>query len=343
MPLRNHPILCNYYVTYRCNARCSFCDIWEKPSPYVSLSAIESNLRALRRLGVQVIDFTGGEPLLFRQLPEALALAKQYGFITTVTTNTLLYPKYAHALVGLVDMLHFSLDAATPELHDKIRGVKCFSFVLRSLDIAQELGERPDILFTVTDQNINEIEKVYYEIALPRKLILILNPVFSYNGIHSPLSLRHFSYLRKLAKLPYIYLNEAFLQLRERGGNHIKKPICHAASTTIVISPFNELVLPCYHLGIQKIPIQEPLDQLWRSQEVQKLVKLEGKYPACEGCTINCYMQPTFANYFSRYFFYALPSTLKYIRLKWGVPRAFRMLSLDRERCDFKPTLLKES
>jgi len=330
MSLRKRPVLCNYYLTYRCNARCHFCDIWEKPSPYPSLETIAENLKALRRLGVQVVDFTGGEPLLFRQLPEALALAKEHGFITTVTTNTLLYPKYARSIAGLVDMLHFSLDAASPELHNAIRGVPCFSFVIRSIEIALELGERPDILFTVTDQNIGEIEKVYYEITLPRKLILILNPVFSYNGIQGSLSSSHFPYLRRIAKRPYVYLNEAFLQLRERGGNRIQNPICRAASTTIVISPMNELILPCYHLGIKKIPIRQPLDALWRSPQVQALVKHEGRYPECEGCTINCYMQPTFATHISRYFFYALPSTLKYIRTKWGYVKAFRMLSLNR-------------
>jgi MoaA/NifB/PqqE/SkfB family radical SAM enzyme len=62
----SHPVLCNYYLTYRCNAACSFCDIWEKPSPYVTLEQVEANLQALRRLGVQVVDFTGGEPLLHR-------------------------------------------------------------------------------------------------------------------------------------------------------------------------------------------------------------------------------------------------------------------------------------
>ena len=88
LTLRQQPVLCNYYLTYRCNAKCSFCDIWEKPSPYVTLENVEQNLKDLKRLGVKVIDFTGGEPLLHRQLPEILDLAKSLGFITTVTTNT---------------------------------------------------------------------------------------------------------------------------------------------------------------------------------------------------------------------------------------------------------------
>ena len=47
MRLVKHPVLCNYYVTYRCNAKCSFCDIWEKPSPYITLADVEQNLRDL--------------------------------------------------------------------------------------------------------------------------------------------------------------------------------------------------------------------------------------------------------------------------------------------------------
>ena len=75
--LKNSPVLCNYYVTYRCNAKCSFCDIWERPSPYVNLKNVKENLKDLKRLGVQVIDFTGGEPLLHRELPLFLDYAKE--------------------------------------------------------------------------------------------------------------------------------------------------------------------------------------------------------------------------------------------------------------------------
>ncbi|TAE04414.1 MAG: radical SAM protein, partial [Bacteroidetes bacterium] len=112
MRLTSRPVLCNYYVTYRCNASCAFCDIWERPSPYITVESVRENLPHLKRLGVKVIDFTGGEPLLHRQMPEILQIAKDMGFITTLTTNALLYPKLAERLRGLVDMLHFSLDSA---------------------------------------------------------------------------------------------------------------------------------------------------------------------------------------------------------------------------------------
>lgn len=316
MRLVSHPVLCNYYVTYRCNAACSFCDIWERPSPYITLEEAKANLAALKRLGVKVVDFTGGEPLLHRQLDELLKECKRLGLLTTITTNCLLYPKYANRLRGLVDMLHFSLDSPEQEEHDLSRGVKCFDKVMESIQIAKSLGERPDILFTVFESNIHQIEKVWQEICKPHGLVLILNPVFEYNKVGSQLSPAALQQLRQWGKKSNVYLNDAFVQLRLDGGNHTDSPICLAGSTTIVISPENKLVLPCYHLGLKDFAIENNLYELYLSDEVQKLVALEGRLPACEGCAINCYMQPSFAVTINKYWWKALPSTLKYNRIK---------------------------
>ena len=316
MRLVSHPVLCNYYVTYRCNAACSFCDIWERPSPYITLDEAKANLAALKRLGVKVVDFTGGEPLLHRQLDELLKECKRLGLLTTITTNCLLYPKYANRLRGLVDMLHFSLDSPEREEHDLSRGVKCFDKVMESIQIAKSLGERPDILFTVFESNIHQIEKVWQEICKPHGLVLILNPVFEYNKVGSQLSPAALQQLRQWGKKSNVYLNDAFIQLRLDGGNHTDSPICLAGSTTIVISPENKLVLPCYHLGLKEFAIENNLYELYLSDEVQKLIALEGRLPACEGCAINCYMQPSFAVTINKYWWKALPSTLKYNRIK---------------------------
>ncbi|MBB6463384.1 radical SAM protein [Flammeovirga kamogawensis] len=312
MRLISHPVLCNYYVTYRCNAKCHFCDIWEKPSPYITLKDAEKNFIDLKKLGVKVIDFTGGEPLLHQQLPELLTLAKKYGFITTITTNGLLYPKKAHQLKGLIDMLHFSLDAFDKATHDKGRGVACYDKVLESIELAKSLGEKPDILFTVMNTNIDDISEVYEHITRPNHLILLLNPIFEYGEVGGGLSKTSIEKLSKWSNQKHIFLNDAFLTLRKDGGNHIENPICKAASTSIVISPKNSLILPCYHLGDQEFDINGELASLYQSKKIQAIIAQEGKLPECEGCAINCYMQPSFSVEINKYFWKALPSTLKY-------------------------------
>ncbi len=312
MKLFNHPVLCNYYVTYRCNAKCSFCDLWEKPSPYITIENVEQNLIALKKLGVKIVDFTGGEPLLHRQIDAFFALAKKYQFITTLTTNALLYPKYAEKLRGLVDMLHFSLDSPIPAEHDKSRGVACFDNLIKSIALAKSFNERPDILFTVHKGNIHQIQQVYEEISKPNNLILILNPMFEYNEVGSELNTTALAELKRWSRRKLVYLNNGFIKLREDGGNQIAKPACKAMSTTIVISPENKMMIPCYHLGLEEIEIDNNLFELRSSNDVKGQIKKEGTHEKCQGCTVNCYMQPSFATHINKYFWHALPSTLKY-------------------------------
>lgn len=315
--LVNHPVLCNYYVTYRCNASCSFCDIWEKPSPYVTLENVKQNLRDLKKLRVRVIDFTGGEPLLHRQLSEFLKEAKRLGFITTVTTNALLYPKRAEELKGKVDMLHFSLDFFDERKHNESRNVDCFSHVIESVRIAKELGERPDILFTVTKESLKDVPHAH-EFCLKNDLVLILNPIFDYQGIDAQeqFSEDDFELLRLYGNKKNVFLNKGFLNLRKDGGNDVKNPVCFAGDNSVVISPENKLVLPCYHLGLEEYEIRNDLSELWDSAIVKEERSKAGVHDKCSGCTVNCYMQPSFTTHVSKYFFPSLKSTLKYNVLK---------------------------
>jgi MoaA/NifB/PqqE/SkfB family radical SAM enzyme len=222
-------------------------------------------------------------------------------------------------------MLHFSLDAFDKEKHDTARGVGCYDFVMQSIKIANSLGERPDILFTAMNDNMEELEKVYYNISLPNNLVLIINPIFDYNTVETGggLTLDNMNRLSAFGKKKNVFMNEAFLQLRKDGGNHTSDPVCKAASTTLVISPQNELVLPCYHLGKKSFPIDNKLESLYKSKEVRELIALEGRLPACEGCAINCYMQPSFSVELNKYFWKALPSTLKYNVIKGTWKKAF--------------------
>ncbi|ACF14844.1 Radical SAM domain protein [Chloroherpeton thalassium ATCC 35110] len=308
------PLLCNYYLTYRCNAECKFCDIWKKPSIYASLPDIQQNLTDLKRLGVQFVDFTGGEPLLHKDLPEILSFAKQLGFFTSITTNTLLYPKQAAKLTGKVDLLHFSLDSIVPEKHDEIRGVSCFSKLLESIAVAKSLGEQPDILFTVQESNYKELPEVYETICRPNKLALIINPIFEYGEFFSAESTdAMFRYMLKFARRHHgTYLNSAFIKLRRDGGNNISAPVCKAVSEVIVISPYNEMILPCYHAAQKQIPIDGKLYELRHSDLVKKEIARQGRYDFCAGCTVNCYFEPSFARSMNRYTMVSIPAKIRY-------------------------------
>jgi len=305
-----YPLLCNYYITTKCNARCSFCDIYKQKGVHANFENIKTNLEDLKKIGVRFIDFTGGEPLMHPHIRNILFYAKKLGFITTITTNCILYPDLAANIKGLVDLLHFSLDAPDKQVHDKIRGVKCFDKVMKSIEVAQSLGEKPDILFTITEENIIYLDQMI-QFAQKNHLMLLCNPVFSY--FENP-GLKHDSLNRILSysSEPYVYINRGILRFMKKGGNNTHYPRCKAVSTTIVISPDDHLLLPCYHKSSQKIPINNQLFTLYFSKRVRYFKKMEGRFPFCEGCSISCYFDPSFTYGIDDYFLLSQLSKVKY-------------------------------
>jgi len=65
--------------------------------------------------------------------------------------------------------------------------------------------------------------------------------------------------------------------------------------SVIAISPDDQLLLPCYHFAQTGVPINGQLYNLYRqSEEVEKYRKSQGKLSVCEGCTVWCYLIPSF-------------------------------------------------
>lgn len=308
-------LLCNYYLTYRCNAYCEFCHfgIHENfiKSPFAKLEDFKSNVSQLSDLGVKFIDLTGGEPLLNKDIHHMAEFARNLGMQTSITTNTLLYPKFAESLAGNVNLLHFSLDSPDEEEHNKIRKVDCYKSVFKSIEIAKTLGELPDIIFTVTNDTYKKLPRMY-EIASNFGLVLLVNPVFSYFG-NPGLSLEAVGYIEEFVEGKLnIYMNRGFLKLRKDGGNDVKNPSCKAVTRVIVISPNNEIILPCFHFGKETIPINRSIKEIRKSEKIKYYKQNEGKFDFCQGCTVNCYFEPSFAFPSNIYSLLSLDSKIKY-------------------------------
>jgi MoaA/NifB/PqqE/SkfB family radical SAM enzyme len=308
-------LLCNYYVTYHCNAYCEFCHfgIHENfaDTPYANLDNFKSNVAQLTKLGVKFIDLTGGEPLLNKNIHHMVKFAHDHGMQTSITTNTLLYPKFAENLAGNVNLLHFSLDSPDEDEHNKIRKVNCYKSIFTSIEIAKSLGEYPDIIFTVTNNTYEKLPRIY-EIAVKHSLVLLVNPVFSYFG-NPGLSVDAIDFIEEFIEGKMdIYMNRGFLKLRRDGGNDIKNPLCKAVTRVIVISPSNEIILPCFHFGKETIPINKPIAEIRKSEKIKYFKKNEGRFEFCQGCTVNCYFEPSFAFPSNVYSLMSIDSKLKY-------------------------------
>jgi MoaA/NifB/PqqE/SkfB family radical SAM enzyme len=269
------------------------------------------NLEDLRRLGIRVVDFTGGEPLLYTGLPRVLECAKSLGLWTTVTTNGIRYAECARDIAGKVDILQFSLHGPDRETHDAATVTPSFDRVMEGVGFARSLGERPSFIHTVTDSNIGTVPEI---ISLARSLgvMLFLNPCFPYFG-NPGLSPENARELGRMATGKGVTLDRGFLRFLIDGGNKREHPRCLAVTSTVVISPDDRLILPCFHRRTRALPIGGSLLALRESPEVWKERDREGKYPFCEGCAVNCYIRASLFRRLDRYFLPSVLSAAQYL------------------------------
>jgi len=122
---RRMPVLVHFEVTMRCNARCDFCDYW-RTDPAARETELKSFADAARRFNPLMITFTGGEPLLRRDLEELVATvarAVRVKYIAVITHGGSLTVERARALWDAgIDQFNISLDYLD-ERHDRARGI----------------------------------------------------------------------------------------------------------------------------------------------------------------------------------------------------------------------------
>jgi MoaA/NifB/PqqE/SkfB family radical SAM enzyme len=125
LTLRRRPILVHFEVTLRCNAHCSFCDYW-KTEPAARTSELASFAEAARFFNPMLVTFTGGEPLLRRDLEDlvaAVAGAIRLKYIMLITHGAMLTPERALSLWNAgVNQFNISLDYLDGR-HDRARGI----------------------------------------------------------------------------------------------------------------------------------------------------------------------------------------------------------------------------
>jgi Fe-coproporphyrin III synthase len=148
------------HPTLRCNLRCLHCYSESSPRETDQLS-LDDILRALDgawRQGYRTASFSGGEPVLSRDLGAMLRHAKALGMRTTVTSNgMLLTAERLATITGHTDVLAISLDG-TPASHDRMRDCAgAFDRMAGALGPVRASGVVFGFIFTLTQHNVDEI------------------------------------------------------------------------------------------------------------------------------------------------------------------------------------------
>lgn len=115
-------------ITHACNLACRICDIW-KTSPAekdMDISYVKKMLYEAKKLGIKEISFSGGEPLLRKDIFEILNYARDLEIKNLgILTNGILIKEYIERLTPyLIDNTIspvISLDSLRPEIHNRVR------------------------------------------------------------------------------------------------------------------------------------------------------------------------------------------------------------------------------
>lgn len=89
-----HSIFFVYFAPTRaCNLECSYCYQKDMQKGAMSFENFITNLDICSKLGMGIVSFTGGEPLLWEHIYKAVATCSQRNMLTEITTNGLLLTK----------------------------------------------------------------------------------------------------------------------------------------------------------------------------------------------------------------------------------------------------------
>jgi MoaA/NifB/PqqE/SkfB family radical SAM enzyme len=273
------PIAMTFAVTYKCQCSCVHCSAGRHKkvnTPELSTEEAKRVIDESQMLGISILAFTGGEPLLREDIFELISHVNQKKTVPILFTNGLLLTqdnvdKLAKA--GLYS-LFVSIDSPIPDEHNKLRGVEgLFETAIKGIKRAKEKGIFVGFSSYATQSSTKEGKyKEIHELAKQ----LGLHNVMLFDAVPTGKILKDTSELLTLEQREeirqfssYINNNQIIPALSSQSWqNSIESYLagigCLAAYIQYYISAYGE-VTPCDFTPLSFGNIREmPLKKIWK-------------------------------------------------------------------------------
>ena len=125
IPMTELPAAVIWEVTYACPLRCVHCytDSGRRPPRQLAEPELARLVEIIREMRPRRVCVSGGEPMVVPSLARLLASLRSAGIeLELSTSGWRLQAEQVAAVAPLLDEVHVSIDAPTPELNDAIRG-----------------------------------------------------------------------------------------------------------------------------------------------------------------------------------------------------------------------------
>src|SRR4030095_11943733 len=162
---QNIPMWLLAELTYACPLQCPYCS---NPTDFAlrkqELSTEEwvKVLREARALGASQLGFSGGEPLLRKDLSDLVSEAHALGFYSNLITSAIGMDenRLADLKSNGLDSIQISLQAGNPELNDFLAGRKSFHHKVVMARKVKELGLPLTLNVVIHRQNIDTMKEI---------------------------------------------------------------------------------------------------------------------------------------------------------------------------------------
>ncbi|MFC2061705.1 radical SAM protein [Elusimicrobiota bacterium] len=153
-----YPLYMYFLLTHRCPFSCQYCNVIGSVTEEEELSTAEVTgiIDRMADAGTQKIQFTGGEPMMRKDIAEIVKKSKERNIFTGISTSGYLIPEKINGISGL-DIAILSLEGEE-ELHDNVRGSGSFNTVKQAMEALKGAGIRYWITMVVNKINKRSID-----------------------------------------------------------------------------------------------------------------------------------------------------------------------------------------
>ncbi len=175
--------------TNRCNLACRHCYSYADPNSedFLSTEFILDSIPELLKAGIRFVIFSGGEPLIRKDIFEIAGAMREAGIVTYLSTNGLyVSEKNVDRIIKTFNYIGISIDGIE-EVHDAFRGLEgAYRRSLDAIALIQRHGGNAGIRFTITEETKGSFYDIFdlaEEIGVDK--IYISHLVYSGRGLEN--------------------------------------------------------------------------------------------------------------------------------------------------------------
>ncbi|MFN3551059.1 MAG: radical SAM protein [Endomicrobiia bacterium] len=272
-------------LTYRCNFLCKHCYIQknycEEKFPELTSKEIVSLIEEIYSLGGMYLIFTGGEPLLRKDIFDLIKFAKKLNFFVILFTNGSFLDEFVVEKLKVcgVDKIEISL-YGDKKYHQVFVGKKnVYDKIIKAIRLLKKNNISVSIKSVITKQNF--IQRKFLEL-----LAKSIGVEYKFDFVITPKNNGDFSTTELMLDEKRIYLLLKEYNYKKEKVDFLSNVTCSAGINIVGINPYGD-VFPCiqfpYKLGNIK---EKKFKDIWENNNFRERFAQIKYYKECRGCEL---------------------------------------------------------